>query len=315
MTIASGIGSQLGFVAEPTPGTRVTPTRFTELLSESVKFQQDYVVGKGIKTGRRVARRRHKMGGYAAGGIQLELAPQATALLWKHALGGNSTTGAGPYTHVATPGAMDALALTIQFNRPDISGTDRIFEYAGAAITGWQLGIKYGEVATFGFDIYAMTETVNQSLASASYPATWTPFTCVQLVVSIGGSAYDIHDMTLTGNNNLATGRHQIRSTTPGAPKKSLEMGTREYGGVINSDFVDLTAYARATAQTAAALSAVFTSGSHTLTVAGNIEFDTDTVNITGEDTLKQGLPFVFVSETSDAAAITVTTVNGDSAA
>lgn len=312
--VASGIQSQLGLKAETTVGTRVVPDRFFEFTKESLKGRVTYKNSNGIRAGRFIRRRRSKMQEWCEGDVEFEFAPQSTALVWKHTLGTDVITGAGPYTHTFGYGPLDLLSLTIQVNRVDSSGTDRPFDYLGCQITRLRLAAKVGDFLMGTMSVYGSYEDTSQSLASASYPSSWTPYTFVHGVLSIAGSAYDIWDISIDIPTGLATGRHQIRSTTPSRPKPSLSQNTRDITGVLTSDFVDLTAYNRAKNQTAASLSLVFTSGTNVLTISGNVEFDVDTPTVQGEDVLKLTLPFTFLHATSDTSGFSVVLVNGDAA-
>lgn len=313
MPIASGLESQFGFSPETTAGTRVVPATFLEFVSESLKFQRERIVSKGLKAGRRTQGRWKPGVQYVDGGFVLELAPQSTGKLFRWMFGAVATSGAGPYTHVFTPGTLDDEFLTIQVNRPDESGTNRPFDYLGCQCTDWTLNCQVNQFATLSASVYGMHEDRAQTLAAASYPATWSPFTFVSGSLQLAGSGYEIDDITITGKNGLQTGRHRIRATTPERPVQSRESAFRTYGGSLNSDFFGLTAYERFVNGTEAALSLVFNDGANAqLTIAGNVRFDGETPNVSGAEMVKQALPFVFTSLTSDAATITATLINSD---
>lgn len=313
MGIASGIASQLGLKAESTVGTRVVPDRFLEFTKESLKLDQEYLWSRGLRAGRHTMRRRYKGRQSVAGDIEFELAPQSTGLILKHTLGGVGTTGTNPYTHTFTHGPLDDLGFTIQIAKPDEGGTARPFDIVGAQVTNLKLDAKVGEIVMATMSVYGAHEDRSQSLASASYPSSWTPYTYLHGVLSLASAEYAATEVSIDIPTGLRTGRHAIRGTNPERPRKSRSQNTREIGGVIRSDFFDLTAYERAVNQTAAALSLVFTSGSNVLTISGNVEFDVDSPNVTGEDMLELGLPFHFMHATSDESAFTVTLVNADS--
>lgn len=315
MTIASGLGSQLGFAAESTPGTRQTPTRFLEFVDENLRYHRTKVWSRGIRAGRHTRTRGHQLGGWVDGPIKIELAPQSTALLFKHLLGAVVTTGSGPYLHTFSHGVLDALTMTVQINRPDEGGTDRPFDFVGMQFTGGKLEAKINELVYLTLDTYGAYEDTTQSLAAASYPSSWTPFTFVHGSLSLG-SAYDVSAIELTIPTGLRTGRHAIRATNPERPKVSKSQNRREIVGRMQSDFFDLTAYNRFKNQTAATLTLTFTSGTNILTITGNVEFDEpDGPKVSGEEMLEIGLPFAFCHATSDATAFTITLQNSDATA
>ena len=313
MGIASGIASQFGLKAESTVGTRAVPDRFLEYVSESLKLDQEFLMSRGLRAGRHTPRARFPGRQSVSGDVVFELAPQSTGLIFKHTLGGVATTGTNPYTHTFSHGVLDDLGFTVQIAKPDEGGTARPFDIVGAQVTNLKLDAKVGEIVVATMSLYGAHEDRSQSLASASYPSSWTPYTYVHGVLSIASSEYAATEVSIDIPTGLRTGRHVLRSTNPERPRKSRSQNTREIGGTIRSDFFDLTAYERAVNQTAASLSLVFTSGSNVLTISGNVEFDVDSPNVTGEDMLELGLPFHFMHATSDSSAFSVVLVNADS--
>jgi hypothetical protein len=313
MAMATGLDSQFGFTPETTVGTRIAPATFLPLVSENIKYNRERLVSKGMRAGRRTQGLWRPGRGWVDGGFTIELAPQSTGKLFRWCTGAVSTSGAGPYTHVFTNGTLDDRALTIQVGKPDRDGTVRPFDYIGCMCTGYQIGLKVGEYAMFNPSVYGMQEDLSQSLASAAYPTTYTPFTYISGALSIAGAEYEIDDAMITAALNLATGRHKITGTSPDRPKASKESGFRQIGGTLNGDYISNVAYQRFVNGTEAALSLVMTDGAAaSLTIAGNVRFDGDTPNVAGPMMLKQALPFVFTSLTSDAAAFTMTLVNSD---
>lgn len=316
MGLASGLQSQIGIKAEGTVGTYSAPDHFFEFTSEDLRLEIERIESKGLRAGRVTLHRWAAGVQRVTGGFEMELAPQGCALLWKHALGAVSTSGAGPYTHTITPTVgLDALGLTIQVNKPDISGTNRVFSYLGCQITDWEISAAVNEYAMAKFGIFGQHEDTSQSLASASFPATYTPFTFAHGTVTVAGSAHDVKSFTLAGDNGLLTNRHQIRATNPSRPKISLSESLRSFTGSLVTDFVDLTDYGRFTAGTESALVLTFNAGaSAQMTITMNVRYDGETPTVGGAEILEQSLPFKAVHSTADASAITVVIVNGDSA-
>lgn len=311
---SSGIDSQFGFSPETTHGTRVVPATFNEFVSEGIKNRVNRIISKGLKAGRRFQGRWRPGKSWVEGPVTIELAPQSTGKLFKWMFGAVSTSGSSPYAHTFTPGTLDDESLTIQFAKPDEGGTIRVFEYTGCQCTEWQLSLKIDEFAMLSFTVYGQKEDTSQTLASASYPSGWNPFTFLSGSMTIAGTEYLIDEITLTGNNGLQTGRHAIQGTNPARPRVSRESAKRTVGGQIAGDFFDLTAYNRFVAGTEAALVLTLSDGaSASLVITGNARFDGETPNVTGAAMLKQPLPFVFTSLTSDAATITAVLTNTDS--
>jgi len=316
MTLKSGLISQIGFGAEATTavGTRVVPTRFLEYTQEDIVYNIQRIESAGLRAGRRLTHRWARGTEEVSGSFTVEMAPQGTGLLLKHALGGASVTGAGPYTHTFVPGALDDKSLTVQVGRPSIDGNVNAFDYSGCAITQWSMQADIGAFLIAQFSVYGKTESVSETLATASYPTGFTPFVFTQGTLSIAGSPVCVRSATISGDNALETGRHRICGTNNGQPKHALESGMRNYAGTLSMDYESQTAYNRFRNGTEAALSLVFeASTTQKLTITGNVRFDGQTPNVSGPAILEQVLPFKFVSATSDSAAFSVELINSDS--
>lgn len=314
--LASGIGGQIGLAAESVYGTFVAPTRWFEFNSESLHLERERIESAGIRAGRRVLHRWAAGVQRVTGDIEMELGAVGFGIIWSHILGSNVTTGAGPYTHTATPGDLAGKSLSVQVGRPDISGTVRAFSYLGCKVASAQLACSVNEYAMLTLSLYGAHEDTAQALGTASYPAAYAPFVFTSGSLTLAASAFDVKECSLSIDNGLAIDRHFIRATTPERPKEPLEADRRAITGELTADFIDLTAYNRFVNGTEAALVLLFNSGAASqLQITMNVRFDGTTPNIGGADLLEQPLPFKAVSATSDAAAITVVTTNSDSTA
>lgn len=318
MTIGSGLDAQLGLGVETTVGTRATPTIFFRFIDEGIQLSKGRIVSKGIGLGRRMPSLWRDGVQEVKGPLRWEFAPQGIDKVLEWWWGGTpSKSGSGPYTRVFTPGALDGKAMTIQLGRPDAdAGAINPFDYLGCHAAEWGLSVKAGnEFVVASTTVYGQHEDTSQSLATASVPSGYMPFTALSCSLSLAGSAYEMETIDITGNNGLVTGRHRITGTNPARPRRSREGAQhRKYGGTINGDFLGMTAYNRFVNGTEAALSLVMSDGaSAQLTIAGNVRFDGDTPTTKGAGPIKQALPFEFFSSSADATAFTATLVNSDS--
>lgn len=312
---AAGFDSQVGYAIESPSGTFTAPTTALEHVKSTLKLEIDRIASKGIKAGRRHQGRWFPGGQRVKGAVTHELSPINTGKLLRTAMGAVSTSGSGPYTHVYTPGALTQTnTLTVQVGTPDIAGTINSLSFIGCHIVSMTITSKVGEAVMIEVEFYGQHLDVSQSLTAASYSSTWAPFTSLHGVLTFAGSEYEFDDITLKWTNPLRVDRHVHRSTTPARPKTSLESGFREWTATINSDFHSLTALNRAIAGTEAAFSFAMTSGANSITIAGNVRSDVDSPTVEGAETLKSTLPLVFLSTTSDAAAMTITQVTTESA-
>ena len=312
MAANTGIDAQFGWATESTAGTRVPPTNFIEILSEGISATYNRIERQGLGDSRRLNR------GWVAGTTMVdgntvfELSAETVGDLFKLAIGDVNTSGSGPYTHTFSVGDLESA--TVQVGRPGTGGTVHPFDYTGMYVNSLELSASENEIVQCSIDWMGMAEDAGgQTLATPSWgQVSW--FTFQQGVLQIAAAELCVDTFTISLNNNLEN-RFCMKSTNAGSPT-IREANIREYGGTIETDFIDLTAINRFINGTEAALSLVFTSSeSDTLTISGNVRFDGDTPNVTGPETLKQSLPFIFTSGTDDDTAFSCVLVNDDSTA
>lgn len=317
MATSSGIDAQVGIAEQATDeDTFATPTRFFELVNESVRLEIDRIPSAGIRAGRLVQHRVQAGAQRVRGTIEQELAPQGLALLIEHWMGDTAaTSGVGPYTHTIEPGNVNDLdTLTVQIGRPDKSQTVRAFSYLGCRVTDWEIACRAGEIARARWSIYGRHEDTGQSLATASYPTSYSPFVFTHGTVSVAGSEVEVMEANLRGENGLLTERFRMRTTNPERPETvTVENEGHSYSGALTAEFEDLTDYNRFVNATQAALVLTFNAGaSAQLVVTANVLFDGETPQVGGKEQLEQPLPFQILSSTSDAAALSIDVVNSD---
>jgi hypothetical protein len=312
MPIGSGISGQLGLAAETTWGTAVTVTRFYELLSESVGYEIARIESDGIRADQRVIRSDDWTPGTkrVSGSVELELTTKNMALLFKHALGtAAAPTGSNPYTHVLTPGSLTGLGLTVQVGRPSSDGTVQPFTFNGCKVSGWELGFEIDQTTRLTLDLVGKDQTTGTALATASYTSSNDLLAFTHGAITIAGSSVKVKSGTVSGENPLDTDRIFLGDTTVSEP---LENGRRNYSFDLTCEFESLTAMNRFVNGTEAALSLAFTRGSYSVTLAGNVRFDTGTPALGGMEILEQPLTGKFVATGADSTALTVTVVSAE---
>ena len=310
--MTTGLNGQVGFKSESTWGTAVVVDKFVPFSKESMKQKIEQIVSKAIRAGRRTQATHAQGRKTVGGGLELDLPNNTLAVLLKHMFGTVATSGAGPYTHTATPGDLTGDSLTVQVGKPGQAGTVHPFTYAGCKINEWTLKCSVGEYATLELDITAKSETTATALASASYTAGYAPFTFVQGSVTFNGVSIAVTEATLSGKNGLRTDHHHLGSADITQQK---ENNRREYSGALMADFEDLTQYNRFVAGTEHALVLTFSNGTESLTITCNVYLEGETPEVAGEEQLDQPLPFVCSHATADASAITAVLVNSESSA
>jgi hypothetical protein len=306
---ASGLIAQAGFAIETTVGTRVAPSAFVEFNSESLQLQVNRIEREGLRAGRVMHHGWSAGTRMTQGSLTFDVSANTVGALFRAAIGGVATTGAGPYVHTFTPD--DLPSLTIQIGKPDVGGTVRPFDYVGSFVNSFTLSANPNEHLRMELDIVGKDELLDGTTAAASY-AQSNFFTFVHGSLEIASSEVCIDSFSLTGSNELDV-QHKICSVDAGKPT-IREAGRRNYGGSFVADFSSLTQYQRYVNGTEAALSLEFeVTTSAKLVIAGNVRFDGETPVVSGPEVLKQPSTFKFVSSTSDAAAFTATLTNTDS--
>jgi hypothetical protein len=311
---SSGIDAQLGYKEESTFGTYIAVDRFSEFLSESLKFEQERIESKGIRAGRVMQSRWKSSIQRVTGSLELELTPGGSGRLLEACMGTVTTAGAGPYTHTYDGGVLDGQSLSVQIGRPDIGGTVRAFSYTGMKVADWEIACSVGEIPTITMNMYGSGESTSESLETASYPSNDDPFVFTEASLTVAGSEVCVKDVAVKGTNGLAINRHFI-CANGATPKEALESELRTVGGTFTADFTDLTQYGYFTAGTENALVLTFTSGADILAITMNVRYDGETPSVSGAELLELSVPFMAISDTSDAAAFTTVLTNADSAA
>lgn len=312
MSSPHGLAGQFGYKSETTVGTGVTVDKFLPITSESVKANRERLESNGVRAGR-LTRQYWKAGKTTINGsIALDLWNLDVGTLLLHCFGAVNTTGTGPYTHTFTPSDLTGKALTIQFGRPDLSGTVRAFTYAGCKVSGWSLSANVGEIASMDLDIVAMSETTATALATASYDTSLEPFVFTEASLTVGGSALAVKSVEINGDNANSDERFKIGS---GNAQEYLEQDFRSFTGSLVADFEDLTEYNYVVNSTENALVLTFDNGTESLVVTCAVRWDGETPALSGPELLEQPLQFTCTSTTSDAAAITAVLINGDASA
>lgn len=258
---------QIGVKDESTYATAVVVDRFFEYDSESIAEANGRTEGDPLRTGGEGVIRSDRFTPYfsgASGSLNMAVLTKGFGWWLKHMLGSSATTGPAEttvYTHTGTLGSLQGDSFTLQVNRPfNPSGTNQAFTYSGGKVTEWTLSNSVDEnlMLELGLDFAAVA--TGTALATASYPTGMETFTWAGGVVSIGGSAYDVTEFSVSCNNGMDVDRRQIRGNTQ---KKEPTTARREITFSLSADFDSLTQRNRAASTTRAgalaAISAVWT--------------------------------------------------------
>jgi hypothetical protein len=315
MAIASGLDALVGYGLEATPGTRQAPTRSVEHVTFAARLGQDTIKRAGMRQSRRtgfgnkVGTRKIRLD------VEHDLASTSADVLFRQFMGANVDAGANPYTHTMTMGALvEGDALTVQAGLPNEAGTVDCWEFTGVQPLSGSVSanITSTEPVRLRYNASAMAYDSGQTLHTATYQAAHDPFTALEGVVTINAVEYPVTEFEWSFDLGLATDRHVMRAATPQNPRYAREAGRRMYGMKVKSDYFDRTAYDRYRNGTETAVSVVFGSTtSRRITFTANAwTMEPDGPDITGPEMLSLGLPFEFLSTTSDNAALTIVIEN-----
>lgn len=156
------------------------------------------------------------MGG--EGTLEIDVQNKGFGLLLQAMLGtisGPTQEGATTaYTSTAQTAADDpGDSFSVQVQRPDMGSTVRSFTHHGSVVTGWSLGQEVDGLltASLNFDF----EDVDTATAAGTptYPASTTPFTWDQCVVSLNSAATDVTSFSLDADLAMNTDRRFLRGS------------------------------------------------------------------------------------------------------
>ena len=306
----SALDAQFGSAEESTFGTIATPTRFDEFVSESIEATYGRIESNGLRAGR-LYRSDSRFTTYpigAAGDVKLEVTTKSFAFWLRQMVGGTPvTTGtATGYTHTFTPGTLTGRSFTAQVGRPDYVGAPvRPFTYAGGKVSSWELSNKNDDNLLASLSLDFISESTVTALATASFPTAVETFNWVGGSVTVGGTAFDVMDASLSGDNAIATDRRYLRNNAVKKEQVGDDFRTgkfklkADFDGFAQRDRVASATAAGATATivlkwqgpTVIAGGAVFPS--ITATVTGRV--DKFVANVAGPQSLTQSLEGVYL--------------------
>lgn len=277
------LDQQIGFADESTYATAATPTRFFEFDSEGIEETEGRTEGDPLRVGTFV-KRQDRFTPYfsgAAGSVQLAMLTKGFGYFLKHMLGAVATDGpteTNVYTHTGTMADLFGKSFTCQVGRPlNPSGTVQPFTYSGGKVTEWTLSndVDANLMLELALD-FAAVDTAT-ALAPASYPTSMENFSWAGGVVTIGGSAFDVTNISVQCNNGLNVDRRQIRGNTQ---KKEPTGGRREVTFSLQADFDSVANRNRAHANTRAGALAAITGTWQGPTLLGTTIYPTIQVSI-----------------------------------
>lgn len=276
MPVGSGINTQFGGLKETTYGTGVTPSKFLEVVSESVSLAIPRIESKGLRSGSRVERAGRSVANRQGAGGDIVIEGQGKGMGWIAELcfgtGAVTTPASGVLTRDQTFNLSDTPpSATLQIGRPEpITNTILPYTYIGAMVTAWKVECDVDGLLTWTITIDAQDELTATALATATYPASVpTLFSYLGGVVTIGGVAKDVKKWSLSADNGMSLDRRFIRGS--GLKKQPIpaDFTNIKVGYTVEHNATD---YALFTAGTLGTFSAAF-AGPTIETVTGPITY------------------------------------------
>lgn len=263
MAIRSGLASQLGWAAETTYGTGVTPDHFAQHVGFDVKLKQDDIKSAAIRAGQQVLRSdqrvQNKIG--AEGSVEFEARTKGLGLWHKMAWGASviTTPGGGTLTRRHSYSIADpyGLFMTVQGGVPDVGGTVRPFTWLGTKVTSWKLSQELDEILMLECGVDVQDEVTATALATATYPASDELFEYGQCAITVNASPFHAASFEFELARNLATERRFLRGSR--LKKEPVQNALAELGGSLKGEFEDLTVLGLFTAGAPVAITATWT--------------------------------------------------------
>jgi len=249
MAIGSGLGAQLGIVAESTYGTFVAPTRFIEFTKESLALKKTTAQSAGIAAGRllplsarRVLTRRE-----VQGSIDLEVTNKSMGLLLQALMGTTVTPvqqgATTAYLQTHTLASIAGKSLTIQKGVPLTTGTVTDKSFLGCKVTSGEFSCEVGGMLMGTFEIDGKDCDEAQTLATASYPS-MSPFHFGQMAVKTGTFGAET---ALDGIRKMSCKIERPQDVErfyagqAGLKKEPIENDQVKISGTIETDYVATT--------------------------------------------------------------------------
>lgn len=322
MSVASGIGAQLGVAPETVYGTYVAPTKFIPFTGAPLKRVQVVTTPPTLGAGRlqELASDRIVTTYGAAGDIDMAVYNKGMGLLVQALMGTtvvpvvNTTLS---YTQTHTLADPLGKSVTLQAGVPSTNGTSNPYSYSGCKVHTADFSFEVAKelMVKFGIDAQAVTET--QALVTASFSTGLRPFVGTDTSVKVGvyGAEASVSGVTKADvkiDRSLNTGLYYFGANHLKA--EPIIDNFAKITGTITADLVDKTVFADRFASNTGfslVLEAVGPlietgfSSTFRITLPG-CYLDGDTPEVTGPGVVSGSFPFVCLFDGTNLPKITI---------
>jgi hypothetical protein len=246
MAIGSGLGSQVGFVAESTFGTFVAPTKFARARQYGVEKVATRQQGVGISTGQfgPLASQYVETTSGAAASLSLDIQNRGLGVLLNTLMGGTVTPtiqGAGP-AYLASFPLTDTVgkSITMQVGVPTRAGTVVAHSLSGGKVTSAEFSCAVDGLLSGTFSIDGKTFSSVQALATAAYTST-AVFHGAQMAVKMGAFGSEAAVSGVRSVNVKINRPHDTADYTAGsagAKSEPVLNGLTEITAAIEADWL-----------------------------------------------------------------------------
>jgi len=319
MTVGSGIGSSIGCGKETVYGSFVTPTRWLEYESETLKLMPNRIQGNGLAQGVFVPRGSQRVTTTQQGGGDLKSRFFYKGMgLYLGALMGNTSlapvqqgaTAAYLQTHVLADPSGDML--TIQKGVPDLGGTIRKYNFVGSKVekATFECGVDQPLMVTFNIDSKNVDET--NAYTSPTYLTSnpyfhFGQFSYLAGAVGAEAAVTGVQKVSLVIDRPMYDKGFYADGT--GLKAEPTLNGYTKITGSIETDFIDKTKFADLFVSGAAVPSIIFrwqgpiiasTFHNQLDIQLTDMFFDTDTPQVGGPDVVKPKINFTALYDDSN---------------
>jgi hypothetical protein len=212
MAQAYGFKSVFGWDREVTPGTRVVPDKFLEILPGGYKGGLGQsAMGKPTNASSRT-RRTVPSKVDVNPSVEFHMPFQGAEELIIGATGGAVASAAqggdGLYRHTFALG--DNLPSYSLYHSPDFTALSKLFSHNGCMIQKMTFTQELEEFLKLGFEFTGMNETMPSSATSPTYPTFFGVDYTMLGTLTIGGSAYTIESCEVVLENPLETDGYKL---------------------------------------------------------------------------------------------------------
>ena len=235
MAYDSGYTSFFKVIRESTFGTAIAPTIDVLLLDSTGNIQENNnvkeEVGVGSRTTNQLSTNQHAVNWSVQGKVQ-------GGRLFAYAIGNDTVTGSGPYTHTISPtSTLESFTL----DKAHIN-TDKAQRAAGCKINDFSLNLDTNGQLNATFNGLAKDVTQVASTVGTRTQSTSGVFTSWMASISWNSSTIEAKNFQWTYNNNLSSddyslGDRRIKSAIEGSISQSVNFTNVFTDFTLYSDF------------------------------------------------------------------------------